>query len=442
MTSRRPPGVGPRIVVPPPGPRSRELAARLAAVECPAFDARRDARASLSRADQTPIVYASASESFVTDVDGNVLVDLVMGFGSRIRGHRPGGIARAVRTQQDALWLALGDVYASEPKIVLCERLAALLPEPGARVLLGTTGADAVTAAMKSAVLATGRSRVIAFEGAYHGLSHAPLAACGLAPSFRAPFAAQLGGYVDFVPYPHDGRSLDACMMHVEALAPHAGAVLVEPILGRGGCVVPPGDFLPRLRRACDASGALLVADEVWTGMGRSGAMLASVDVGVLPDLVCVGKGLGGGMPISACIGRAHVMDAWGRHGGTAIHTGTHVGAPTAAAAACAVLDFLTVNDLPAKAAGAGAFFQSALAQATAGRGITVRGRGLMIGLEVTGGAERALRLVHALLARGWLVLTGGRRGEIITLTPSLTMDEALFDAFTEALVLAANEVL
>jgi 4-aminobutyrate aminotransferase/(S)-3-amino-2-methylpropionate transaminase len=280
----------------------------------------------------------------------------------------------------------------------------------------------------------------VAFEGAYHGLSHAPLAACGLAPSFREPFRAQLGEYVDFVPYPHDAASLEACMMQVDALAPRAGAVLVEPILGRGGCIVPPPDFLPRLRRTCDAAGALLIADEVWTGMGRTGAMLASLDAGVLPDLVCVGKGLGGGMPISACIGRARVMDAWGRHGGTAIHTGTHVGAPTAAAAACAVLDVLAASGLPAKAAASGAAFQAALGRATLGLGIAVRGRGLMIGLEV-GGAERALGLVRALLARGWLVLTGGRGGETITLTPALTMDEKLFDAFTQALVAAATDM-
>jgi 4-aminobutyrate aminotransferase / (S)-3-amino-2-methylpropionate transaminase / 5-aminovalerate transaminase len=433
-------GSRPRILTPPPGPRSRELAARLAAVECPAFDARRDERAALSGADQTPIVFESANGPFVVDVDGNVFVDLVMGFGSLILGHRPDVVTRAVRAQQDELWLALGDVYASPPKIELCERLAALLPEPGARVLLGTTGADAVTAAMKSAVLATGRSRVIAFEGAYHGLSHAPLAACGLAPAFREPFRAQLGDYVDFVPYPRDRASLDACMMQVDALAPSAGAILVEPILGRGGCVVPPEDFLPRLRRTCDASGALLVADEVWTGMGRSGALLASLDGGVLPDLVCVGKGLGGGMPISACIGRAHVMEAWGRHGGTAIHTGTHVGAPTAAAAACAVLDHLAATGLPLHAASTGAQFQADLARATAGLGISVRGRGLMIGLEVGGGKGRALGLVRSLLARGWLVLTGGPAGETITLTPSLTMDAKLREAFTHALAEAARE--
>jgi 4-aminobutyrate aminotransferase/(S)-3-amino-2-methylpropionate transaminase len=435
------PPAGPRVLVPPPGPRSRELAARLAAVECPAFDARREARAALSRTDQSPIVYERASGVIVVDVDGNELVDLVMGFGALILGHRPEVVTRAVIAQQDELWLALGDVYPSPPKIELCERLAALLPEPGARVLLGTTGADAVTAAMKSAVLATGKARVIAFEGAYHGLSHAPLAACGLAPAFREPFRAQLGAYVDFVPYPHDEASLEACMGRVVALAPDAGAILVEPILGRGGCIVPPADFLPRLRRTCDASGALLIADEVWTGMGRSGAMLASLDAGVLADLVCVGKGLGGGAPISACIGRAHVMEAWGRHGGTAIHTGTHVGAPPAAAAACAVLDYLAANGLPAKAAASGAELRAVLARATEGLGLSVRGRGLMIGLEVRGGPSRALGLVRALLARGWLVLTGGRGGETITLTPALTMDARLYDLFARALVDAATEV-
>lgn len=429
----------PRVLVLPPGPQSRAYAARLAAVECPAFDARRDARAHLSGVDQTPIVYARGDGSFVTDVDGNTYVDLVMGFGALLLGHRPAVVSQAVTAQQEDLWLALGDVYASPTKVALCERLAALLPEPGARVLLGTSGADAVTAAMKSAVLATGRSRVVAFEGAYHGLSHAPLAACGLAPSFREPFRAQLGDYVDFVPYPHDARSLDACMTQVTALAANAGAILVEPILGRGGCVVPPPDFLPRLRAVCDQSGALLAVDEVWTGMGRSGALLASLEQSVLPDLVCVGKGLGGGMPISACIGRAHVMEAWGQHGGTAIHTGTHVGAPPAAAAALAVLDHVGTAGLAASASATGAWFRSELERATHGLGLGVRGRGLMVGIEVRGGAERALGLVRALLARGWLVLTGGRRGETITLTPSLTMDRVLYEGFTHALVEVAR---
>ncbi|HWL86749.1 MAG TPA: aminotransferase class III-fold pyridoxal phosphate-dependent enzyme, partial [Polyangiaceae bacterium] len=198
----------PKLIVPPPGPRSRELAARLAAVECPAFDARRSARAALSDASHAPIVYARGDGPNVFDVDGNRYVDLVAGFGALIFGHRPPAISSAVAEQNDKLALALGDVYAAEAKVLLCERLAKMFPEPGARVMLGLSGADAVTAALKTAQLATGRTKVVAFAGGYHGLSHGPLAACGLAPSFREPFAGHAGDFVTFRPY-------DACDLHL-----------------------------------------------------------------------------------------------------------------------------------------------------------------------------------------------------------------------------------
>lgn len=423
--------------VPPPGPRSCELAARLAAVESPAIDARRDARARESGESQAPIVYARGKGANVVDVDGNRYVDLAAGFGALLLGHVPARVSVAVDAQRDRLWLALGDVYGSDAKLALCERLAALYPRPGARVMLGASGADAVTAALKTAVLATGRAGVVSFEGAYHGLSYAPLAACGLRPSFREPFAEQLNAHVAFAPYPHDGASMQASIDAVRrALARgDCGAVLVEPILGRGGCVVPPRQFLPSLRQACDEAGALLVCDEIWTGLGRSGAWLASVDAGVVPDVVCLGKGLGGGLPISACVGSERAMQAWGAYGGTTIHTATHFGAPLACAAALASLDALEQERLPERARAVGERWMRRLAERTQGRGVTqVRGRGLMIGVALEGGAGRALAVTRRLLQRGWIVLTGGPLGDVLTLTPPLDVAEPLLDAFADAL--------
>ncbi len=425
----------PRIVVAPPGPRSRALGEELLAAECPAFETRREARAKTSGEEQHPIVYATGEGGNVVDVDGNRYVDLVAGFGALVLGHRPPAVAKALRAQEERLWLALGDVYSADVKVELVKRLAALLPEPGARVLLGSSGADAVTAALKTAKLRTGRDRVVAFEGAYHGLSYAPLAACGLAPPFRAPFAGQLGAWVDFVPYPHDEASLEACMVQVRALAPKAGAILVEPVLGRGGCVVPPSRFLPALREAADASGALLVADEVWTGMGRCGAMLASIDQGVLPDIVCVGKGLGAGLPISACIGRAEAMEAWGAHGGGAIHTGTHFGSPLACAAALAVLDAFADGALFARAREVGARFRDTLARELAPQGARVRGAGMMIGIAFEGDAPRALGVVRRLLDQGYLALTGGTAGDVVTLTPPLDLEEERLEDAARAIL-------
>ena len=427
----------PSILVTPPGPRSRELAARLVAVECPAADARRQSRAKASDTDPTPIVYARGQGANVMDVDGNRYVDLAAGFGALLLGHVPAMVAGAIEAQAERLWLALGDVHPSDAKVALCERLADLLPVRGARVLLGSTGADAVTAALKTAALATGRPGVVAFEGAYHGLSHGPLAACGLHPAFREPFAAQLNPHVTFAPYPASSEGLGESMAHVARALQRgdAGAVLVEPVLGRGGCLVPPADFLPLLRKACDAAGALLVCDEIWTGLGRSGAWLASVDAGVVPDLVCLGKGLGAGLPISACIGVPGAMEAWGAHGGTTIHTATHFGAPLACAAAVATLTALEERSLPERARAVGERWKATLAERTAGRGVVeVRGRGLMVGVALAGGPARAGAVTRALLERGWIVLTGGARGDVLTLTPPLDVEEALLDAFADAL--------
>ncbi|HEY8087279.1 MAG TPA: aspartate aminotransferase family protein [Polyangiaceae bacterium] len=425
----------PEVRVAPPGPRSRALAGRLAAAESPSVDARRASRARASGTEQAPIVYASGAGANVVDVDGNRYVDLAAGFGALLLGHAPPAVLAAVEAQQRALGLALGDVYPSEPKVVLCERLAKLYPVAGARVMLGSSGADAVTAALKTAVLATGKPGVVAFDGAYHGLSYGPLAACGLNASFREPFAAQLDQRVTFAPYPRE--SLDAAKVAVEMALGRGdvGAVLVEPILGRGGCIVPPATFLPWLRRACDAAGALLVADEIWTGLGRSGRWLASVSEGCVPDVVCLGKGLGGGLPVSACLGSARAMEAWGEHGGSTIHTATHFGAPPVCAAALATLDALEREALADRARAVGERWMAELRAVTAGRGvIEVRGRGLMVGIELEGGGARALAVTRRLLERGWIVLTGGSAGDALTLTPPLDVDEALLEAFCPVL--------
>jgi 4-aminobutyrate aminotransferase/(S)-3-amino-2-methylpropionate transaminase len=430
----------PDIRVPPPGPRSRELGRRLAALESPAASARRESRERESGDDLAPIVYASAEGANVVDVDGNRYVDMAAGFGALLLGHGSAAALRALEAQGGRLWLALGDVFGSDAKVALCERLVKLYPEPGARVMLGASGADAVTAALKTAALATGKPGVVAFDGGYHGLSHGPLAACGLRPSFREPFAAQLNPHVTFAPYPADEASLGASLEAVtRALGrDDTGCVLVEPVLGRGGCVVPPPSFLPALRRLCDEHGALLVADEIWTGLGRSGAWLASVDGGVLPDVVCLGKGLGGGMPVSACLGSARAMASWGAHGGSTIHTATHFGAPLGCAIALATLDAIEQGGLCERARTAGVRWMTHLREVTQGGHVReVRGRGLMVGVLVDGGPGRALAVTRRLLERGYIVLTGGIRGDVLTLTPPLDIDDTLLGAFTEALAAA-----
>lgn len=421
----------PDVRVPPPGPRSRAIAARVAAVESPAFEERREAREEHSGEDQSPIVYVRGHGANVFDADDNRYVDLTAGFGALLLGHPPNAANDAARAQMDHLPLALGDVYASETKAEACEAIAKLFPEPGARVMLGLSGADAVTCALKTALLATGKPRVVAFEGSYHGLSHGPLAALGFAPPFRDPFASHLGIPVTFAPFPSCPADLDASLSAVRAALAggDVGAILVEPLLGRGGCIVPPRAFLPSLRALADEAGALLVVDEIWTGMGRTGAMLAIDHVAVVPDVLCLGKGLGGGAAISACVGRKSVMEAWARHGGATIHTGTFFGAPPACAAAVATIATIERLGLAPRAADLGETFLDRLRLVTP----RARGRGLMCGIELESAAE-ALAVARELLRRGFIVLTGGSRGDVLTLSPPLTIAPALLGAFAAAL--------
>ncbi len=423
----------PEVHVPPPGPASRAWLERSGRVAAPMGP-----RAVAGRPSAT-IVYREGRGSNVLDVDGNRYVDLCGGFGAQLLGHRHPDVARALGRQADLLWQALGDVHPADAKIALTERLAALYPEGPAQVILGQSGADAVTAALKTAALVTGRPGVIAFEGSYHGLSYAPLAASGLRRSYRAPFAAQLNPHVAFVEYP---AFPGAAVVALEQIAAHlrrgdVGAVLVEPVLGRGGCVVPPAGFLVEVARWCRRAGALLVADEIWTGLGRAGAPLRSVADGVTPDLVCLGKGLGGGLPVSACLGRSDLMAAWSRDA-EVVHTATFTGAPLAAAAALATLDVLEREGLIERAAALGERLRAALVAALPG--LPVRGRGLMLGIELGAGPGAAVALSRRLLQRGYLVSTGGGSREVLVLTPSLAIDEALLDAFVPVLAAVVGE--
>jgi 4-aminobutyrate aminotransferase/(S)-3-amino-2-methylpropionate transaminase len=412
--------------------------ARLERSESPAFGARRLARAEVAGSEMGPIVYASGEGSNVTDVDGNRYVDLAAGFGALLLGHDPPRVRRALQLQVDRLWMALGDLYPSDAKIALTERIAELYPAKGARVLLGQSGSDAVSAALKTGKLATGKPGVLAFDGSYHGLDYGPLAACGLKKSWREAFAEQLNPHVVFAPYPRSPEDLDASLSQVKtALASgEIGTVLVEPLLGRGGCVVPPPAFLTELRGLSRRAGALLVADEIWTGLGRAGHMISTTASGVLPDLICLGKGLGGGLPISACIGADEVMQSWKRDPAQeVVHTATFHGAPLACATAIATLDALRSEKLDARSQEVGGRWKESLARSLSAvpGAVEVRGSGLMLGIAVTRGTT-ALALQRALLEAGYLVTIGGQASDVLVMTPALTTAEPLLEGFTAAL--------
>lgn len=413
----------PQLVTRPPGQHSRTFAVRYAHAKAPMGPPGRS----------HGIVYASAEGSNVTCVDGNRYVDLAGGFGAALVGHRHPGVIRAISLQSERLLHALGDVYPSDATVGLVERLTELYPEQGAQVVLGQSGSDAVTIALKTACLFTGKPGVVAFSGAYHGLGYGPLSTSTFRPSYRDPFLSQLNPHVRFAPYPTDPGGMPAALDGVRSglTAGNVGAVLVEPILGRGGVLEPPAGFLEELSRLAREHGALLIADEIWTGLGRSGRMLASESAN--PELICLGKGLGGGLPLSAVLGRREVMAAWQRTE-EVVHTSTFAGAPLACAAGLATLDVLRRERLAERAERVGSAFRRSLTQALAALPrARVRGRGLMIGIELDAGSGTGGEAMRRLLELGYLTTSGGRARECLVLTPPLTIAEPLLEAATEA---------
>jgi len=382
-----------------------------------------------------PIFWESAHGATVRDVDGNRFVDLGGGFGVANVGHAHPKVVAAVQEQAGRLLHGMGDVHPPAVKVELLEALCARFPGGGeARAVLSSSGSDAVETALKTALLATGHPGVVAFESAYHGLSLGALDATWRR-EFRDPFRARLPGATVFAPY----GDAEAVERVAESAPVPIGAVLVEPMQGRGGERVPPPGFLRALRALCDRRGWLLVADEVYTGFGRTGRFLACEHEGVTPDLVCLGKGLASGMPISACLGRATWMDAWPESHGEALHTQTYLGHPPGCAAALASLAVLEEEGLAARAERLGAEALAHLRAATAGApGVReVRGLGLMIGVECDTPA-RALEATRRCLERGVLLLPSGDDGRVLSITPPLVISEA---AFAFALDVVAGSV-
>jgi len=378
-----------------PGPAAAELGRRLRAVE---------SRNVTWLGESFPTFWEEARGANVRDADGNVYVDLTGAFGVALTGHRDPAIVEAVRDQAGRLLHGMGDVHPPALKVEYLERLCRALPWTDPRVVLSSTGSEAVEAALKTAVLATGRSGVLSFEGGYHGLTLGALASTARA-YFREPFRERLYGGAAVVPFPDRpgagrggaDRSLEEARRVLDGGAPNGdpvGAVLVEPIQGRAGVRVPPPGFLAALAGITREHGALLVVDEVFTGAGRTGGFLASTGEGVEPDLVCLGKALGGGLPLSACAGPASLMEAWPASPGEALHTSTFLGHPLACAAGTAVLDRL---------------------------------------------GDDGVRVAHRALAEGVLVLPAGDHGHVVQLTPPVTLTDEQLRAGVEVVAAAVR---
>ena len=396
------------------------------------------------------------------DADGNVLLDLTSAFGVATAGHAHPAVVEAVERQTRRMLHGMGDVHPPSIKVELMERLAALAPWPEARTVLATSGSEAVEIALKTALLHTGRPGVVTFEGGYHGLT---LGALSTPPRdhFQASFRDRLPGGVGVASWPEPMRQgpagIDRCLREVEAFlrqgVPRArgdagdagvgvervpvGAVILEPVQGRAGVRIPPEVFVQAVTHLADMHGALLIADEIFTGMGRCGRNFGSERLGFEPHILCLGKALGGGMPLSACVAPRYVMDAWPESEGEAIHTSTFLGHPVSCAAGVAMVD-LVLTGLPRQMEEAGSKFFGMLRDVLDGvNGVgEVRGLGGMIGVELVDGDGEPLDGAAALVAaaalrKGVVVLPAGERGNVVQCTPPavITSEQSLFGVDT-----------
>ena len=418
-----------------PGPRSRELLARrAAAVPRGPYSA-------------TPLFVQEGHGAVLTDVDGNRLLDFAGGIGCLNVGHANEAVVEAVVAQIERLTHACFHVTPYESYVRLAERLNALVPgDFPKKTLLANSGAEAVENAVKIARAATGRPAVLAFEDAFHGRTLLAMSLTSKVYPYKAgfgPFAPETYR----APYAYCYRcsyhlTYPSCALAcVEALedyfkryveAERVAAVIVEPVLGEGGFVVPPPEYLPKLRELTARHGILLIADEVQTGFGRTGRMWAVEHSGVAPDILIAAKSIAGGLPLSSITGRAEIMDAPGVGG----LGGTFGGNPVAVAAAHAVLDQLEARDLCARAERIG---RTVVERASGWKKRVplvgdVRGVGAMWGIELVKDRDRRLPATEETTAvakrcyeQGLVTITAGTHGNVLrTLMPLVIDDDEL----------------
>ncbi len=442
-----------RLVTEIPGPRSRALAARRAGAVARGVG------------ETLPVYVHAAGGGVVVDVDGNSLIDFGSGIAVVSVGNAADGVVEAVREQVGRFTHTCFMITPYEGYVAVCEALNRLTPgDHDKRSALFNSGAEAVENAVKIARSATGRDAVVVFEHAYHGRTNLTLAMTAKSMPYKAgfgPFAPEVYRVPLAYPYrwptgpEHCGEQAAARVIELvrdEIGAGEVAAMVIEPIQGEGGFIVPGRGFLPRLAEFCADTGILFVADEIQTGFARTGTMFACEDEGIVPDLITTAKGIAGGMPLAAVTGRAEIMDA-PQAGGLG---GTYGGNPAACAAALAAIGLIESADLAARARRIGELALPRL-RALAARHDTVgdvRGRGAMLALELVRGGgdtgpdkELTAAVAAACHRRGLIVLTAGTWGNVLRLLPPLVIDEPLLlagldlldEAFAECAESAAS---
>ncbi len=426
-----------------PGPKARAIIERMRAVE----------GAGPRTATGDPLVVDHASGATLVDPDDNVFVDLAGSFAAATLGHSHPDVIAAV-TEQVGRAAHVSSAAVSEQRVAFEEELLAIAPLGLDRVLLGISGSDANDTALKLARTLTGRRDVLAFSGGYFGRGGGVVGVNG-----RAAFRTRVGRDAEahFLPFPDAyrwprglGGPAAACdgalsLVRTALEDPASGvgplaAVIVEPVQGSGGIVVPPDGFLQGLRALCDAHDVPLVFDEVQSGFGRTGRLWAGEHWGVVPDLMTVGKGIGGGLALSAVVGRARAMAHWSP--GT--HTSTFLGNAVNLAAGRAAIAVMRRELLAERSARLGAALLDRLSAdlADAPHVGEVRGLGLFVGIELVRDRDsrepdpdRCALVRQQAFARGVVVAAAGRFENVVKLSPPLTIDEAQLDAAVDVVV-------
>jgi 4-aminobutyrate aminotransferase len=400
----------------------------------------------------TDLIVERGEGSWIETIDGERYLDYTCGIGVTNTGHAHPRVVAAIAEQASRIIHAQQNILHHKPGLELHDRLPRTMPglAPGeaAGLFLANSGAEAIEAAVKLAKYATRRPGVIAFRGGFHGRTHLAMALTSSGVKYRGHYEP-LPGSIHFAPYAYPlrnptGRSDEAALDHAlsaldelfaTVIFPEdVAAMVVEPILGEGGYVVPPDGFLPALRHVADSHGILLVADEVQSGFGRTGHMWATESYDARPDIVVMAKGIASGMPLSGIMARRELLDRFspGAHGGT------YGGNAVACAAAVATLDVIAAEGLLENARDQGARLLSGLRRVASEHPAVaeVRGRGLMIGIEFADGEglkprpDLASALLAAAFERHLLLLSCGTHGQVVRVIPPLvTTDTEVDDA-------------
>ena len=403
---------------------------RLMALEC------QDATYPVA-AQNHPLIFASAKGSIVRDVEGRDYIDLSAGFGALVLGHNAECVQRVFAkhaagdtpSEFPSIMHGMGDVYPSRAKIDLLETIRSLMPAHLTRISLAISGGQAVEVALKTAMLHSGAAGFISFQDGYHGVDLGVLPVTSRS-DFKLPFKKFLNDRIAIeLPYGCDINLVADAVKTLKSMPCGFAGIVAEPVLGRGGVINPPANWLDGLAETAHAHGGVLILDEILTGLGRRGKWTEAETVDA--DLVCFGKALGGGMPLSACVGKEAVMSAWPKSTGEAIHTGTFFGHPLSCEVAAESLREMKRIDICRLARETGAWLFELLSNQLMGRPDIEEirwGGGLMIAIKYneSAGVAPGAAAMDRLRRLGVIALASGSGGTSLSLTPPLNISREL----------------